>query len=268
MSGSKTSKKITNRCRFIYGENLDRCKNLCKDKESFCSTHLMICDYKKHKCNNKRTKTGYCEKHSNKLYTKDELKEIDDEEVPNEWDDETPIGTKASNKCKYTFKRGSKEGKTCNKPCRGEFCKDHNSHKLEYNKKYYSKKNDKKSRETFKDKIKRLKTISINKLQLLSYYQLRYRGIEEKIRFLLKEIRGLGLIVDPETWEPKVAALKPKSYMPNSKVYFEYSGSLEDAEKKLEKKMREKEIMIERLKQYKQICDIVEKRYIEHNKNN
>jgi len=44
------------------------------------------------------------------------------------------------NKCKHIFVHGSKAKKRCNKNCRGEYCKDHNKNRKEYNKKLYDNK--------------------------------------------------------------------------------------------------------------------------------
>lgn len=44
------------------------------------------------------------------------------------------------NKCKHVFKQGLKSGKKCNRNCRGDYCKDHNKNRKEYNKKIYDEK--------------------------------------------------------------------------------------------------------------------------------
>lgn len=44
------------------------------------------------------------------------------------------------NKCKHIFQQGQKAGKRCNKNCRGEYCKDHNKHRHNYEKKRYDEK--------------------------------------------------------------------------------------------------------------------------------
>jgi len=167
-------------------------------------------------------------------------------------------------KCKYVFKKGDKEGETCGRNCRGDFCKDHNAHRQTYSKKYYTKKNNIASKKNYKDKIRKLKRMTVNKLRPMIYYQLRLKKIEEEMKLFVKTMLGLGLFLKPKMYQPKIDdALKRRDEIGRnlSPVYKEFTGTKEQAEKKFTKMTEDKEVLVKRYKKYKEICEIVEQKY-------
>lgn len=178
--------------------------------------------------------------------------------------------SKTNKLCSYVFLKGKKEGEQCKRPCKGDLCGDHNKKKKEYSKKYYSKKNAKRSKITHKQKMRRLKNCVTDKLPSVNFCLLRKRSIEEAAKKLYMKILGVGLIANPEKYEPlveeKINKDKNNENIIPTLHYIEYNGAEDRAEKKLKELLEEKETMVRRLKQAKEICELVEKRHFE-NKN-
>lgn len=182
--------------------------------------------------------------------------------------------SKSSMQCKYVFKRGAKEGESCCKPSRGDFCKDHNEHKKNYNQKYYNKKNNKNTKDNHKLRIRNLKKMSINNLPSLTMINLRIKGIEGKFGKAYRKFLGAGLVADYEKYEPKlqqrissrsegeVHDYKKYNKIPEN-IYIEFSGSEEKAKKKLNQYLEECNNLRRRFKNMKEVRDTIEAR---HNK--
>jgi hypothetical protein len=97
------------------------------------------------------------------------------------------------NECKYKFKQGTKKGTKCNKPCRGNYCKDHNPNKKKYIEQYYK---DKKL-DNVKEKIEKIKSNKNGKLPSLIKEQIKLKIIEDEIRMINKKIIGIKIVQDP-----------------------------------------------------------------------
>jgi hypothetical protein len=181
--------------------------------------------------------------------------------------------SKSEKKCQYVLKRGKREGEKCDRPSRGDFCKDHNENKKAYSKKYYSKKNQVNARSSHKSRLRKLKKISINKLPSVVSFALRVKKIGEAAQMLIKQTIGVGLVANPEKYEKKLEAIIEKKgegydYRKYGRVpdhiYIEYTGKEEHAKKKLEELLKDADRMKKRLAKYNEILAIIEKRHEEN----
>jgi hypothetical protein len=120
-----------------------------------------------------------------------------------------------SNNCAYKFRQGKKEGHICDKPCRGDFCKDHNDNRKKYQKTYQKGKsiiNKKEKENNLLDEIAKAtdttkfnlakRTISMNLLEAdnLDLYRKKYGcrkvlGFEEEDEEMIEK---LDKLVNPE----------------------------------------------------------------------
>ncbi len=175
--------------------------------------------------------------------------------------------SKSSKTCEYVFKRGPKEGDTCGAPSRGDFCKNHNAKKMEYSKKYYAKKNAIASKDNYKAKLRQLKKITINKLKYPSY-QFRVLKIEQECKGYIKKILGVGMVADPEHYEPKLEEATRKNGGCKWKAMIEYKGTQKEAKKLLEKLISSKDTFIKKFKRAKEMFQIVDERFKKYHEEN
>ena len=102
------------------------------------------------------------------------------------------------NKCKHVFKQGLKSGKKCNRNCRGDYCKDHNKHREEYNKKIYDDKvieNKSDINAKAKSLLRRINKATCKedlpeKLPL----EMQFKVIEDKCRIVINRFRALQVL--------------------------------------------------------------------------
>jgi hypothetical protein len=176
--------------------------------------------------------------------------------------------SKTTKTCGYIFKRGKKEGEKCNRPSKGDLCGDHNTKKKEYSKKYYTKKNSKRKQITHRERVLRFKKCVITKLPTANYCLLRVKSIEEAAKLLYMQILGVGLIAWPEKYEElvnsKIEKDKTNKNIIPTKHYIEFTGPEESAKKKLTELLIDRDNIVVRLKQAKELCEIVEKRLEEN----
>lgn len=180
-------------------------------------------------------------------------------------------GSKTSKKnggvCKYIYTKGKKDGEECGKPARGNRCCDHNENKKKYIKKYNDKKSTRNARDGHKLKLKKLKTIAISKIKKLYVpMQFRMKRHEELAKDWLKKYFAMLRIIDPKH-EKLQNFLERNTYNPFG-VYSEKFSQLREYSNEeiakikmnMEKMLNEKNKIVNKIKQYKEYIDIVEKR--------
>jgi len=175
------------------------------------------------------------------------------------------------NKCKYVYKKGTREGEICNASCKGEYCKNHNENRNKYCSKYYGKRNDLKSKLTFKEKISKMKKMSINKFRSMNFYRSRCNKIAYEAGFMYKQILGIGLILNPDYYEKIIDdKIKKRGFTISGRhpVYIEFTGKKVDAEKKFKKLMESRKYIVEKYRKAKIIMDLAEKRFNKYFKEN
>jgi regulator of PEP synthase PpsR (kinase-PPPase family) len=168
---------------------------------------------------------------------------------------------KNTKKCKYIFVRGKKEGEKCNAICKSDFCKNHNQHRKEYAKKYYSKNNNKITKDNFKEKIRKLKKMVPTKLKSMKYYIYICKSIENACTDLLQKIIGVGLICKPDKFEKIVNERIKKYEATGRKIYKEFQGTEEVAQKEYDKLIKERDRLLRRYERANQIMKIATEKY-------
>lgn len=172
--------------------------------------------------------------------------------------------SKTQKTCDYVLKKGTKAGLRCGRNCYGEFCKDHNSNRLKYAKKYYGTKTAVISKENHKDKIKRLKKEQVDRLKNMNFYSLRMKTLAQEMKTLMKITLGVGLIADPDNYQKKIDDIREDRRTNDEylgRIYFEFDGTQEEAIKKMEKLVIEKEKLIEKYSRWKEIYNIIKEKY-------
>jgi hypothetical protein len=184
--------------------------------------------------------------------------------------------------CKHKFVQGIKKGKLCKKPCRGEFCKDHNKNKTEYLKKYYKTKKteekDHKLKELLKEISKANSTDKFNlekqklkQLKLTSdrlYLTQQKIGLKKFLGYDVKDgIRIMDIIINNI---PKDVANNPDAskewydnYYPNKRIYIEFKGTEAQAKKRLKKLEIKIDLLIDKIRQLTRIITAINKRNTE-----
>lgn len=114
--------------------------------------------------------------------------------------------SKRTQVCKYKFKQGSRKGKKCNRNCRGDFCCDHKLEKIEYLSKYYKISRDK----VFHNKLKKLKTKSINNISLPKEKDRLIMYCNEKLQ-IFRELVGVNIFLEIDQ-KKNIEILKKKIY--------------------------------------------------------
>lgn len=108
-----------------------------------------------------------------------------------------------SNKCRYVYLIGKKKGQKCLRSCRGTMCKEHNSKRKVYEKKYVTDVRTTKtinSADTREDKVNQCKDLAFLQ-KLLIKSQLELFKVEDVAQGLLREIRGIRLFLGEITVE-------------------------------------------------------------------
>jgi hypothetical protein len=170
--------------------------------------------------------------------------------------------SKCSKSCQYVFKQGKREGDKCGKPCRGDYCKDHNSHKTAYNKKYYEKKNEVKAKSTFKEVLRKFKRMSITKLKSMAHYDRNLKNANDDARVLIRRVLGIRYFLDPEVYQELIdEKLKNQVVRNINKIYIPYIGKTENAQAKLDELMSKRPQMIRKIKKLEKIAKIAAEKY-------
>lgn len=106
------------------------------------------------------------------------------------------------NKCKYVFQQGQKSGKKCNKNCRGEYCKDHNAHRLECNQKKVEAKSNERRGDTNAYLLQIREATSVKDLPDREKIRMKLEAYNDKARvfiykcFARKIVIGKAVITD------------------------------------------------------------------------
>ena len=87
--------------------------------------------------------------------------------------------------CKHIFTQGTKKGEKCGKNCRGDYCCNHKSKKLEYLQNYYTD-----HKEEIKAKANK-QSVKININAILEKECKKYRELDKEIRKFLDERKEL-----------------------------------------------------------------------------
>lgn len=105
-------------------------------------------------------------------------------------------GSKSVKGCSYVFKQGSKKDKRCNKSCRGNFCCDHKPKKIQYQIKYFQKKQQAKKEANLTDEVKKIMEMSIDSLPELDFVCKRKDRLSDEKKRLWKKLIGINVYLD------------------------------------------------------------------------
>lgn len=188
-------------------------------------------------------------------------------------------GSKTSKKngctCKYVYVKGKKDGEICGAPSRGDFCKNHNKNRKEYNKKYFNKKAIRNLRDKHKIRIRKFKKMQVeSKIKLIKVmaqhtsFGMTIKKWEAEAKSLLGEFFVIKLILgtDKENKYENFLSFSEKGnklyekYIINKKDKNGddiYEPNIEELNERLEKLERNKLIIIKKIKQYGEYIDIL-----------
>lgn len=113
------------------------------------------------------------------------------------------MSKRVQNGCRYKFVQGPKKGKLCKKPCRGQYCKNHNKNRKVYIKKYYE---DHKTNK-FDEKVKKLGIMDIDKLPLKRELH-KSKLYKEEYIDLYKTKIGISKFLEDEDFEVQLNKIK------------------------------------------------------------
>lgn len=177
-------------------------------------------------------------------------------------------------KCKYVIKKGKREGDICDAPCRGDFCKNHNSNRQIYVKKYTNKKAIVNLKDVNKLRLRKLKKMQIGSSQkykqvegLLKSYLYTHKKWHRKGNSLVQEWKTIKHILDrdyevSEKIENQIIQSTTKvSHLWTQYITLKQEPTIKEREKfnkKLEKLLVRRNHIMLKIKQYGEYINIIE----------
>jgi hypothetical protein len=182
----------------------------------------------------------------------------------------------ARNKCKHVFKQGQKAGKKCNKNCRGDYCKDHNKHRQQYDRTRIEAISKKRS-EDIHPLLEQIRNAS-DRSELPDDIRIgmRLKACEDKARNMIRKVQAYKIAIGECTIEDFPEG--KTGYSNDSRKIERYikiwknddNGNElteEQVKKKLERLMRKRDPLVAKLKLLKQISKECEDRIKEFRMN-